>query len=231
MSRLLRLYPAAWRERYEAEVNDLLEARPPGVGDRLDLIRGAMDAWRHPQLVKTAAAVNSDDRSWGRFTATILGVLGGGAWAAGGLAMKTARYNEFGYRDATGAMLLLVLGALLTGLAACALERSLARPSPAMSKSGAAMVVLSLVMILPWPVMVIGFYGYLIAAIVYGGALVADVSRPIGAVLAIAALPMFIFNTENDQALVAVPFGIVWILIGLLALRTRSVGEPAPAGG
>jgi hypothetical protein len=232
MSRLLHLYPAAWRERYEAEVADLLEARPPGVRDRMDLIGGAVDAWRHPQLVRAEAIAGAAaDRSRGRFTASILALLGGGAWAAGGLAMRAIPYDEaLGYKDTTAAILLLVLGALLTGLAVCALARSLARPSRAIAATGAALVVFGLVLILPWPVMVIGFYGYLLATVLFGGALVTDESRPVGVVLAIAALAMFSFNTENDQALIAVPFGVIWMLFGLLALRARPVAGPAPAG-
>src|SRR4029079_7068859 len=34
VSALIRLYPRAWRERYEDEFLALLEARPPTIGDR-----------------------------------------------------------------------------------------------------------------------------------------------------------------------------------------------------
>ena len=44
MNGLLRLYPAAWRDRYLDEVSDLLAERPPSFRDRLDLIVGAADA-------------------------------------------------------------------------------------------------------------------------------------------------------------------------------------------
>ena len=53
MSALIRLYPAAWRERYEAEFLDLLEARPPTLGDRFDILRGALDARVRPQVQGT----------------------------------------------------------------------------------------------------------------------------------------------------------------------------------
>ena len=52
MTRLIRLYPAAWRARYEGELLDLLEERPPTFGDSLDLVRGALDARLHPELVE-----------------------------------------------------------------------------------------------------------------------------------------------------------------------------------
>jgi hypothetical protein len=45
---LVRLYPGAWRRRYGAEMEALLEERRPTVRERLDLLRGALDAWLHP---------------------------------------------------------------------------------------------------------------------------------------------------------------------------------------
>ena len=47
---LLRLYPETWRARYGAEFTELLLARPPSVRDRLDILRGAVDARLNPQL-------------------------------------------------------------------------------------------------------------------------------------------------------------------------------------
>ncbi|HET9083894.1 MAG TPA: hypothetical protein VFN41_05765 [Candidatus Limnocylindrales bacterium] len=44
----IRLYPRAWRERYEDELLDVLGFRPLTVTTRLDLIRGALDAHVHP---------------------------------------------------------------------------------------------------------------------------------------------------------------------------------------
>ena len=50
MSRFLRLYPTAWRERYGDELLALLQDQPATVTDHLDLIRGALDARLHPQV-------------------------------------------------------------------------------------------------------------------------------------------------------------------------------------
>jgi hypothetical protein len=47
-AQLLRLYPPRWRARYGVEMLALLELRPAGPRDRLDLARGALDAWLHP---------------------------------------------------------------------------------------------------------------------------------------------------------------------------------------
>jgi hypothetical protein len=60
--RLLRLYPRAWRERYEDEMSDLLEHRTPSRRDAVDLVRGALDAHLHPthaSLVPAIAALTA----------------------------------------------------------------------------------------------------------------------------------------------------------------------------
>jgi hypothetical protein len=51
VSRLIALYPARWRERYGDELLDALAARPMTIQGRLDLVRGALDAHRHPELL------------------------------------------------------------------------------------------------------------------------------------------------------------------------------------
>lgn len=63
---LLRLYPRAWRERYEAEMLALLEEHDVTLATRLDLLRGAFDAWHEqrrsvmtplPTVVRRAAGL------------------------------------------------------------------------------------------------------------------------------------------------------------------------------
>jgi hypothetical protein len=44
----LRLYPRAWRRRYETEMLAVLEARPVTNRVRVDLLRGALDAYLNP---------------------------------------------------------------------------------------------------------------------------------------------------------------------------------------
>ena len=57
---LLRLYPRAWRDRYEEEFTALLEQDHPSVMDVLDTALGALDAHLRPQV--TAAQVKSEGR-------------------------------------------------------------------------------------------------------------------------------------------------------------------------
>jgi hypothetical protein len=48
MRRWQRLYPADWRLRYGEEIDAVLNGRRLSPRDALDLIRGSLDAWRHP---------------------------------------------------------------------------------------------------------------------------------------------------------------------------------------
>jgi len=43
---LLRLYPRSWRKRYGAELEDLVDQTPGGLGVALDLVIGAAVAYR-----------------------------------------------------------------------------------------------------------------------------------------------------------------------------------------
>src|SRR5438552_17270888 len=55
-ARLVRFYPASWRERYGEEIADLLATEPPSVPRAVDLLRGLIDAHLHPELVDSALA-------------------------------------------------------------------------------------------------------------------------------------------------------------------------------
>ena len=52
MSWLVRLYPAAWRRRYGDELETVLAAQAPSLLQALDVLRGALDAWLHPELAQ-----------------------------------------------------------------------------------------------------------------------------------------------------------------------------------
>lgn len=91
MTRLVRLYPQAWRDRYEDEFLALLEERPPKPGDRLDIVRGALDARLHPQ---TARAI--DAKVAPPLTSPLSGVLvatGGVLWLVAVFIIMTAQMN------------------------------------------------------------------------------------------------------------------------------------------
>jgi Rieske Fe-S protein len=57
---IVRLYPRAWRDRYGAEVVDILERRGIRIVDLIDLSGGAFDAWLHPQPIRTLQMATGD---------------------------------------------------------------------------------------------------------------------------------------------------------------------------
>lgn len=78
MKGLLRLYPAAWRARYEAEVRALMDEDGLRPRDVPDLVRGALEAHLHPARL---GLPSGPVRAW--FTRTH---VAGAFAAAGGLA-------------------------------------------------------------------------------------------------------------------------------------------------
>jgi hypothetical protein len=78
---LVRLYPAAWRERYGDELEALLDDDPPTPFDTLDLLLGALDAHLHLR----GLGRDSDHRKGIPMTLRLAGsaaIAGGGLWIA-----------------------------------------------------------------------------------------------------------------------------------------------------
>lgn len=116
MSRIVRLYPTAWRERYEVEFVELLATRPPSVADRIDIVRSALDAHLHPQ-VRLPAIAEGDGRiarrlGFGTMAGAVLWVV---AWIVA--VLGPVRYDDDGaYRDGAAAFpFLLGAVALIAG--------------------------------------------------------------------------------------------------------------------
>ncbi len=91
--RLVRLYPRAWRERYEEEFVALLEGRPTSVLDLYDVALGVLDAWLRPQVAseRRVALMRS------RMQASVLLVLWAwvGVVVAGVGFQKMTEYEDF----------------------------------------------------------------------------------------------------------------------------------------
>lgn len=92
---LVRFYPGSWRARYGVEFAELLAARPPTLHDRLDIIRGAIDARIQPQVVDPPVRreVTAGDR-----VLAAAAVLAGGlfsTWAAI-IVLLSPRWGEVG---------------------------------------------------------------------------------------------------------------------------------------
>ncbi|MEO5940329.1 MAG: hypothetical protein ABIZ72_05175 [Candidatus Limnocylindrales bacterium] len=227
MSGLLRLYPAAWRDRYETEVGDLLLAHPSTVGDRIDLLRGALDAWIHPQVRRRPDCVSDDRRRVPAGAGPAAAILGGLLFVAGGLAFaSTNAIGPSGDADHTLALLILVSGMLATSLGSVAMA-----PAGAPRRAAVAMVGGAVLDLFPWPILALGFLTWVGAAIVLGAALIAR-GRVVGFVPVAIGVTLATFNTETDRALVAVPVGLLWIAFAFAHLRRGAPATPpVPAAG
>jgi len=109
--RLLHLYPRTWRRRYADEMLAVLEQRPPGLRDRLDLARGALDAHLHPAVPSRVPATAS--------------LSAGAAWIVLGLAsvLQQAPPDWPGYLAST--LGLAVVGAVAALVAVLGVSRRL----------------------------------------------------------------------------------------------------------
>jgi hypothetical protein len=227
MNRLVRLYPRAWRDRYLAELEDLLLDRPPTLADRLDIVRGALDAWIHPQLAgrpRQEAGTGAGLRLLGAGASA----LGGALWIAGGLAAHGTQVNQaLGYKESTAALILLIGGALVTAAAGIALVRSASDASRNARVVTGVMLGGALLIVLPWPILIVGFFGYTFATVAFGFVLAKAGNRTSGALLSIGALILTSFNFEDERALLTIPFGLAWIALGSLALRRASAATTA----
>jgi len=127
MSALIRLYPPDWRARYEDEFLSLLAERPPDVRDRLDIVRGALDARLRPQVPRSAMDAGPEEPS-ASVSSRVLGAFtlaGGVLWLTAMVVAINGPIVEDGgtrYRDGIAAIpfalaAFILLGAGLVGVA------------------------------------------------------------------------------------------------------------------
>lgn len=107
---LVRLYPPAWRRRYGEEMLALLEAAPVRARGRLDLVRGALDAWLHPPAPSRVPAIAA--------------IAGGGLWtvAAAGVVAQPVPPDWPGYLAEILMLTLAAAALLLVATIGCALR-------------------------------------------------------------------------------------------------------------
>jgi hypothetical protein len=232
MTRLVRLYPAAWRERYEVELRALLDERPPDVLDRLDIIRGAIDAHLHPQRHHSPPEPAGTQAR--RRLAGSVATLGGVIWALASVGFYGAPYiNDLGYKDSGSVVLLGATAAAVTALAAVMIIRLTADRSVVLWGSAAAIAVGAIGLVLPWPIVALGFFGAVIGTLLFG---LIGTSRlgPAYLVLGVGALLALGFNTEDGRALWLIPLGAAWVIVGTMMIRgapivSRQLGTPRAA--
>lgn len=109
---LVGLYPPAWQDRYGDEMAALIEAAPLRRRDRVDLVRGALDAWLHPPAPSRVPALAA--------------LVGGGLWtvAAAAVVFQPAPPQWPGYIVEILGVALLAAAFLLVATLGCALRAS-----------------------------------------------------------------------------------------------------------
>jgi len=109
---LVRLYPRAWRERYEEEFVAMLKQGHVSIKDLFDVALGAADAWLRPQVVYEGRLVMV-----ARMRGSVLAVL----WAWVGLVVagvgfrKMTEYDDFVLAAQENALLGVAFGAVVVG--------------------------------------------------------------------------------------------------------------------
>ena len=239
MSRLIGLYPGPWRARYEAELRDLLAARPPSLAGRLDLVGGALDAWLHPELVVPGAA---DRRPSARLRlAGLAAVAGGALWLAMSMALvalaSTGRDTDLTVVGWTVVLLMTVaaLGATPAGRARGVGGGILL-----------AALLFGLGVVLPWelkplpvvPLLLVVFGGLLtITTLRTGlsrGAQLAIVGVGFGlpfpvVIAGLAGLLPALSSTPVVQLPLLAVYGVAWLVVGGLLLMGGGRRWPTPA--
>jgi hypothetical protein len=250
VSRLIRLYPRAWRVRYEAEILEVLAEQPLTLGGRIDLIRAAVDAHLHPQVrwrgPAPIRALTVDEarllRNVGR--ATVGGVL---LWIAGlVIAIQgPVVVDEHGsYRDGSAAVpLLLLAGLLLAGGLLGHVVRLADEAGTGRLAAALAAPVLVLYLLGPWMVpiggLALGLLGLhvLSAMRVRAWPLAAGVIVLASASIAVGSLGIGLAIGMGDRVAASVWFfgaflalAPIWLAVGGSLLDTpASRGEPVPA--
>jgi hypothetical protein len=107
---LVGLYPRAWRDRYGDEMAALIEVRMLRRRDRVDLVRGALDAWLHPPAPSRVPAIAA--------------LVGGGLWtvAAAAVVFQPAPPDWPGYIVEIVGLALVAAGFLLVATLGCSLR-------------------------------------------------------------------------------------------------------------
>lgn len=193
------LYPPAWRDRYGDEMAALIDVAPLRLRDRVDLVRGALDAWLHPPAPSRVPAVAA--------------LVGGGLWtvAAAAVVFQPAPPDWPGYIVEIVGLALLAAGFLLVATLGCAL-RAGDRGGRAMSVA----VALTIAGYIAW----IGALAATAAGVLDGPSLAAAQtiamlgSTLVGAVLVRAGDEAIGFLVLIGPVAMLIPWTVSWLVLG-----------------
>jgi hypothetical protein len=233
MNRLVGLYPAAWRVRYGEEMEVLLADRPPTFRDRLDIIRGALDARLHPDLAGDGWRL--DRRGFAPLAGFAL------LWVAVVIAANgPLMHDEYGsYREGGAALPFFILSMILLSVGLYATIVRLPVDDRLSAVAGVIAIVAGPVWaMMPW-VLPIGFAFLVGVSLLAVGARRAGVwSLPAEAIVVVAAalpaglmlaqmfLPWYAMRVSGLNFLVVIgPLALIWLVVGTMTLR--GVERPA----
>ena len=257
MKRILRLYPSAWRERYQEEMESILEERPSGPFEMADLLLGALDAHLHLRGLGNA----SEHRKGTTMSLRIAGlaaIIGGSFWGLTWLALiilDLAGSGQQGIDALLVASMIIAAIALLVALAGLSAfqartHRAIVWASFVVPGLGALSMALGVALMAlevgnAWNVMIVGLLALPAGAIIFGVVAyrTAALSRRGSAVLAVgAALQlaglMIVMTVDWSSPLQLITlvgtagFAAGWIALGADAVRgdRRPIaGSPTPA--
>lgn len=229
MRRLIALYPRAWRDRYAAEFDELLDDRPATIRDQLDIARGAIDAWVHPQVHSRRVAPATSGLSGGRLLGSAAAVVGAGLLIVAGVGMYSTRVDPYlTYKQVDLPMLALILGMVLVSVGAIVRSIGPRRGSGPATAASVMMLVGALGTALPWPMLVVGLFAFVGAAITFGLIVAIGDHQLAGVPVAITSLLMIGINTEDERALLTIPVAAAWILLGVADLRPAPRSQASP---
>jgi hypothetical protein len=222
MTRLVRLYPRAWRDRYEEEFLALLDERPPTLGDLVDTVRGALDAHMNPQG-------EVEPSPWTHRIPGLLALIAGAIWSVVFLTFV------FWPRDAWTLASLIPLSLLLMFLSLPGdyMAAHARRIAVALGVIGLCIAVANLPYSLLTVVAGVGGSLFALSGMLTMAAIRARIGPSgrwlllvLGVILPAAIgfpVAMGLGNlTENESWLlvVALPYGVAWVVLGLrLAVR------------
>lgn len=232
MSSLVKLYPATWRRRYEQEFSQLLAERPPSVRDRIDIVRGALDARVSPQIPGSRV----------RERVGYLALLGMGVWIAALIVMMNGPVmrDSYGtYRDGAAALPLFVLAFVLLAATLVAIVRRLPE-RPGRAAGLVAVVAGPIWSAMPWllPVGLVFLLGLIAAAVSATraglwsrwslAALLATVAAPVLLFAIAPLLPWYALREAEPGLVFSVLLSLsgIWLVVGATLLHGHA--RPAP---
>jgi hypothetical protein len=213
-------------------MRSLLEARPPSRRDRLDLIRGAIDARLHPQGI---GPERIPDRA---------GYVSLAAFALFGLTILVAsngpvQVDEYGtYRDGAAAMPIAFLAMLAMSFGLHRLSMHLP-PEAAGARAGGWFAVVSgpIWALAPWMLLILVVFLMGVLVVIVGAwraglmprwltaGLVALLAAPFALLVAVAIMPWYELRQSGIPILIVfTPLFVLPILLGIRLLR----GFPRP---